>query len=266
MERPTVVDRTRPADGRRLLRAVLFDLDGVLETDDGIEEGAAGLLSELDAQAISWAIITNDIRESAYDRHRLLLRAGARLEPHLWLTPYDALEAALANASCQYPRFFGAPPPASHAWLRTPPALADSIVLGDVRGAQDEFETCSALASEGVPIFALQKNPHLMAVGQQVVDVGGYVATWEQRLGRKAQIVGKPAPSLYSLALHRLGAAPSEAVMISDSFHNDLCGALGVGIAGILVSKYALKDEIVAARKSCLVAADLTMVRSLLLR
>jgi len=264
VERPAAVDRTGPADDRRPFRAVLFDLDGVLETDDGIEDGAPGLLRELDAQAISWAIITNDIRDSAYDRNRLFSRAGTRLEPNLWLTPYDALKAALANASCRYPRFFGAPPPASHAWLRTPPALADSIILGDVRGAQDEFETCSALASEGVPIFALQKNPHLMAGGQQVVDVGGYVETWEQRLGRKAQIIGKPAPSLYTLALHRLAAAPGEAVMISDSFHNDLCGALRVGIAGILVSKYAVTDEIVAARRSCLVAADLAMVRSLL--
>lgn len=43
--------------------------------------------------------------------------------------------------------------------------------------------------------------------------------------------VNKPDPVIFEIALRAAGAAPSEAVMLGDSWENDVVGALGMGIA-----------------------------------
>ena len=51
-----------------------------------------------------------------------------------------------------------------------------------------------------------------------------------------AQIgVFKPAPAIFAAALERIGAAAGEAVMVGDSRHDDVEGALAAGLAGAVL-------------------------------
>jgi HAD superfamily hydrolase (TIGR01549 family) len=50
----------------------------------------------------------------------------------------------------------------------------------------------------------------------------------------------KPHPSIFETALTALGAAPSEAVMVGDSYEDDIEGARAVGIRAILVDRDGL--------------------------
>jgi putative hydrolase of the HAD superfamily len=45
--------------------------------------------------------------------------------------------------------------------------------------------------------------------------------------------VSKPDPRIFEIALARIGARPEEAVMIGDSWENDILGAQGAGIRGV---------------------------------
>jgi HAD superfamily hydrolase (TIGR01509 family) len=47
----------------------------------------------------------------------------------------------------------------------------------------------------------------------------------------------KPHPSIFTAALHGLGALPGEAVMVGDSISHDIAGALGIGMRGVLVAR-----------------------------
>ncbi len=245
-------------------KGVLFDLDGVLESEEGIVDGAVALLSDIRASETPFVIITNDIRDVAYERMGLLSEAGIQVDPKQWLTPYDVLRETLASLGCHSPHFFGARIPEKHGWLSSPPSRPDAIVLGDVRDAEDTFDLCSSLSAEGIPLLALQKNPRLLKNGQPVMDVGSYVKTWETRLGRRAVVIGKPGQAIYRAALRQLDCCAGQAVMISDSFHNDLGGALRAGIAGILVSQHSTPEDIAAAQGRCRIADDLTAVQSIL--
>lgn len=52
--------------------------------------------------------------------------------------------------------------------------------------------------------------------------------------------VNKPDPVIFEIALRAAGAAPSEAVMLGDSWENDVVGALGMGIAAAWLDRRGL--------------------------
>ncbi|HEU4863346.1 MAG TPA: HAD-IA family hydrolase [Candidatus Limnocylindria bacterium] len=52
--------------------------------------------------------------------------------------------------------------------------------------------------------------------------------------------VNKPDPAIFEIALRVAGAAPSEAVMLGDSWENDVVGALGMGIAAAWLDRRGL--------------------------
>ena len=47
----------------------------------------------------------------------------------------------------------------------------------------------------------------------------------------------KPHPSIFQSALEKVGAAPSEAVMVGDSLLHDIQGARSIGMRGVLVAR-----------------------------
>ncbi|MDO4691312.1 MAG: YjjG family noncanonical pyrimidine nucleotidase [Porphyromonadaceae bacterium] len=51
--------------------------------------------------------------------------------------------------------------------------------------------------------------------------------------------INKPAPEIFHIALERMGATPSESLMIGDSFSSDIAGASNAGIGSIWYNAYA---------------------------
>ncbi|HJP70916.1 MAG TPA: HAD family hydrolase [Candidatus Limnocylindria bacterium] len=52
--------------------------------------------------------------------------------------------------------------------------------------------------------------------------------------------VNKPDPAIFEIALRAAGVRPSEAVMLGDSWENDVVGAVGVGIAAAWLDRRGL--------------------------
>ena len=50
--------------------------------------------------------------------------------------------------------------------------------------------------------------------------------------------VSKPDPAIFSLALDRLGSTPGDAVMVGDSWENDIAGARAAGIRAIWFNRH----------------------------
>jgi len=53
--------------------------------------------------------------------------------------------------------------------------------------------------------------------------------------GKKGQIIGKPSPHFFSLALDDLKMSPENVVMIGDDIESDILGAQRMGIRSVLV-------------------------------
>ena len=226
------------------MQALLFDLDGVLYQGNRVLDGAV--------ETIQWC-----------ERRKI---------PHLFVTnttskPRSALVARLAamGLSVSAEQIF-TPPVAAHDYLMskgaTPVALfvreatredfagldilddaaesgAASVAIGDIGEAWD-FATLNRafrlLMSEPRPILvALGMSRYAQGDDGLVLDVAPFVKALEHAADCKAVVMGKPAQAFFDAAVHKLGTAPSDTVMIGDDIRGDVGGAQAAGIRGLLV-------------------------------
>ena len=126
-------------------------------------------------------------------------------------------------------------------------AEPNAVVLGDAGGAltYDGLNRAFRLLMEGGPLIAMGRNRYFREDSGLSLDAGPFTAALEYASGVKAEIVGKPDPEFFHLALSDIGCPPGEAVMIGDDVHDDVCGAVDAGLRGILVrtGKYRPGDE-----------------------
>jgi ribonucleotide monophosphatase NagD (HAD superfamily) len=60
-------------------------------------------------------------------------------------------------------------------------------------------------------------------------------------------VVGKPARPFFETILAAVGVEPSDAAMVGDDVESDIGGALGAGLAGILVRTGKYREDAVEA-------------------
>ena len=228
------------------LKGIIIDLDGVIENEQGLEEGAIELVQQLVRARVPWVILTNDIRSVCYERVKQLNSWGFAVQRQQFLTPYDALTKALAAKGLMRPLILGGELPAEFkgSWESVNP---DCVVLGDVSAVAEKLEHFTSLVRDGLPILALQRNAFLRSDGESVRDVGHYVAEWERRASITAEVIGKPGPYAYRVAIDVLRCDVQEVFMLSDSITNDLLGARNQGIRGLFMTKYASAKECLQA-------------------
>jgi HAD superfamily hydrolase (TIGR01458 family) len=122
----------------------------------------------------------------------------------------------------------------------------DFVIIGDL-GKNLNFElmnTALRILISGAELLALQKNPYLISDQGYTLDTGAVVAMLEFSSGKKSQIMGKPSPHFFALALDDLNLVPENVVMIGDDLESDIIGAQRMGIRGVLVNtcKYQPHD------------------------
>ncbi len=226
------------------MKAILFDLDGVLYTGESAIAGAADVI-------------------------RWCLDKGI---PHLFLTnttsrPRSALVDKLAGFDItSRPDDFITPPVAAIQWLRdhidgkialfVPDATRDefagfeqcdddaeagaqAVVIGDLGQAWD-FRTLNRafrllMHDPNTRLLALGMTRYWRAPDGLRLDVAPFVKALEHASGRDALVLGKPSEAFYESALHTLGQSAGNTVMIGDDIKGDIEGAQRAGIHGVLV-------------------------------
>ena len=68
------------------------------------------------------------------------------------------------------------------------------------------------------------------------IATGPIVKAIEYGSDKRATVIGKPSPLMFSIALKRAGCVKEEAVMIGDQLDTDVAGAARAGIDSILVT------------------------------
>ena len=87
----------------------------------------------------------------------------------------------------------------------------------------------------GAELVALQKNRYWLTEDGLSLDVGPFVAALEYATGCEALVVGKPRRGFFGHVLAELGVHARAAVMVGDDIESDIGGALGAGLAAVLV-------------------------------
>ncbi len=236
------------------MKAILFDLDGVLYQGDRIIEGAIDTLSWCEARGIPHLFVTNT---TSKPRRALVERLSG------------------LGISVSAERIF-APPVAARHYLSAlqdgePVALfvrdatredfdglallddsaetgAGSVVIGDL-GEAWSFATLNRafrlLMSESRPVLvALGMSRYAQGRDGLVLDVAPFVKALEHAADAQAVVMGKPAVAFFDAAVHELGVSSSETVMIGDDIRGDVGGAQKAGLHGVLVrtGKFRTRD------------------------
>jgi putative hydrolase of the HAD superfamily len=74
-------------------------------------------------------------------------------------------------------------------------------------------------------------------VQREKFDASGLAAFFKVAVVSGEEGIGKPDPRIFQLVLHRLGAKPSQAVMVGDSLYRDVQGAQSAGLKGIWLTR-----------------------------
>ena len=226
------------------MRALLFDLDGVLYQSDRVIKGAVDTLGWCERRAIPHLFLTNTSSSSRQSLIERLSVLGLSVTAERVLTPTIAARDYLARADLTPVALFVRD--ATRADLEGLTLLneraesgAGSVVVGDIGNAWD-FATLNRafrlLMAEPQPaLVALGMSRYAQAADGLVLDVAPFIKALEHAADCEAIVMGKPARGFFDAALEILGASASETVMVGDDLRSDVGGAQDAGITGVLV-------------------------------
>jgi HAD superfamily hydrolase (TIGR01458 family) len=115
----------------------------------------------------------------------------------------------------------------------------DWVVVGDL-GRGFGFEPLNEAfrwLRGGARLLALHKNPFWQPSPEEgwVLDAGAFVAALEYAAGVRADVVGKPSPEFFRLALRDMNLEPQQVLVVGDDVVADGRGAAAVGCRTALV-------------------------------
>ena len=207
-----------------MIRAVIFDLDGLLLDSESAWDGA---------------------RRALVAEHGLEWREGAT-------------EAMLGMSAPEWSRYvrdeLGVP--------LEPAEISDRVVANVLEGYErslpllDGAEAAVARLAERWPLgLASSSNKQVI---DRVMETSGWGAVFEVWVSSEEVERGKPAPDVFLEAARRLGVEPAEAAGIEDS-HNGILAARAAGLARVIAipnHEFPPGDDAIDAADAVLGALD----------
>jgi HAD superfamily hydrolase (TIGR01458 family) len=232
------------------VEALLLDLSGVVYVQDEAVPGAAEALARLREAGVPIRLVTNTTMRPRRAILERLDRLGIEADPSELLTP-----ATLARRRCQDAGYDSVALVVLDDLREDLEGLdesgdpVDAVIVGDLGDRWDYAVLNRAFRrlEGGAQLIALQKNRYWETAEGLSLDAGPFVAALEYATGREAEVVGKPSPAFFELALSDLGVAASAAAMVGDDVEADAGGALEAGIRAVLVRTGKYREEDVRA-------------------
>jgi HAD superfamily hydrolase (TIGR01450 family) len=233
------------ADGEALVAAhdaLLVDLDGVVYLGDHVIPAAGPTLDEARARGAAVVFVTNNASRTADDVAAGLTRLGVTASGADVLTSSmaaaDHLAASLSpNAAVLVVGGAGLRGPVAAAGLR-PVETAEADPAAVVQGWAPDL-TWALLAEGAVAIrrgarwVATNTDATLPSPRGPLPGNGAMVAAVRMATGADPEVVGKPAPTLFTSAAARVGSRTP--LVIGDRLDTDIAGAVAAGMPSLLV-------------------------------
>jgi len=230
------------------LRGVLLDLEGVLYQDGRAIDGARHVVAGLRDAGLGMRFLTNTT-----------IRPRAEVRARMQAMGFDAALDDIFSPAMAARRFLQ-DAGVSRIHLAAPEGLAEdfdgftlvdgdpeAVVIGDLH-TDFSWQRVNALYTMlrgGARLVALHKNRYCKRGDDLALDLGPFVAALEYAAGVEADVVGKPSPAFFAMALASLGLAAGDVVMVGDDIEADIGGAQGAGIRAVQVEtgKYSARDR-----------------------
>jgi phospholysine phosphohistidine inorganic pyrophosphate phosphatase len=230
------------------VEGLLLDLSGVIYVQDEAVPGAADSLERLRSEGIPIRLVTNTTMRPRSSILERLERLGIEADPAELLTP-----ATLAASRCAEAGYESVSLVVLDELREDLEGLeergdsVDAVIVGDLGDSWDYGVLNRAFRQlmDGAALIALQKNRYWETAEGLSLDAGPFVSALEYATGREAEVVGKPSPAFFELALGELGVSADRAAMVGDDVEADVGGAIDAGLAGILVRTGKYREDLV---------------------
>jgi 4-nitrophenyl phosphatase len=232
-------------------KAFLFDLDGCLRYGREPAPGAVPLLQTLRRLKKSILVLTNTSTKGSDELAQDLQRIGLNIAPAEIQTTFDAVgEHVRYRFGPTKVLCIGTPAlqerlrreghtvlPLSHC------REAKAVIVGHDREFNLERMVAAAKAvDQGAAFIALNLDIRMpVEGGDYTAAAGPFVAAVATLAYKQPEVLGKPSPAFFELALRRLRVAPQEAVMIGDNVETDITGGKAAGLFSILITASNVK-------------------------
>ncbi len=225
----------------REIDGLLLDIDGVLSISWEPIPGSIEAMDAFRRAGLPVCLITNTTTHTRAALADTLRTAGFDAEPERLVTAVTATAEHLRTAHPGAPVFVlsdgDARADMDGVTLVASPDDADVIVLG---GASEDFTYDAINRSfrrlmDGAALVAMHRNMYWKTAEDFELDAGAFVEGLEAAAGVAAVTCGKPSAAYFHAALAVLGVPVERAAMVGDDIVNDVEGARGAGLTGILV-------------------------------
>jgi len=230
------------------IKAILFDMDGVLYIGDDAIEDAGKSVRDIRATGFVIAGVTNTTTQPRRMIAEKLARLNIPIAQADIYTPAALAVQTIANKSAKlYVReslledFQGV-----HCSDNNP----DFIVMGDIGGEGYPPEILLEIfrfVMNGAKVLALHKNRFWQKPDGLHLDIGTFIASIEYATSTEAMILGKPSSNFFLGVCAALDVKPTEALMIGDDIESDIAGAHHAGLTTALVKTGKYRADFVAA-------------------
>jgi HAD superfamily hydrolase (TIGR01458 family) len=259
------VDAAGLRDALRGIRALLLDLDGVIVSAGKAVPGSVDAINELERRGTAYRIVTNTSLVSRRSLSQFAAKLGNEIPPERFQSALSASAAYAARAFAGQPLYvlssadakseFDGQHLLTHEEAAMPGARAAAVIIGD---SPEELSYANLnlafrLVHGGARLIGMHRNAWWLTPDGPTLDSGAYVTGLEFAAGVHAQIIGKPAPAFFSVAVDglRREAADrgdrlrrSEIAMVGDDVRTDVLAGQRAGLCGVLVptGKHGLDD------------------------
>lgn len=224
------------------IRAVLFDMDGVLYVGKQPLPGVPQMLDFLAETGRGFLCVTNNASMTSALFADKLAGMGVHVRPENILGSAEATAAWMADQV----KHRGAPDGKVYVMgmdglreslraygfeLTTDPFDATYCVSGAKFDLSYEDLADAALAIRNGARF-IGTNPDLTFPSErgQIPGAGALLALLEAATEVKPVVIGKPNAPMFELAMRRLHASPETTMMVGDRYDTDIAGALALGM------------------------------------
>jgi len=220
------------------IKGLLIDLDGVIYNDSQLIPGAKECIHWLRDKKIPFRFITNTTMKSRVTLQQKLRSFGIEvIKEEIFTTVYAAALYIKKSGKDKCHLLLLDDAKEEFQEFDQNAENPDFVVVGDL-GDNLSFETVNIAFQKllsGAELIALQKNRYWLSDKGYTLDAGAWVAMLEFAANKKGQIIGKPSPHFFALALNDLNLPPEHVVMIGDDIESDIIGANRMGMRGVLV-------------------------------
>jgi len=228
-----------------MIDAVLFDLSGVLYTDDDPIPSALQAIDRITASGMPVRYITNTTRSPSASILKKLEKMGFAIRKDEIFTAPLAVKKYLIEKNLS--PYLLIHPDLEIEFSDLKKDSFNSVVVGDAGTAftYENKNTAFRLLEQDCPLIAMGMNRYFREKDGLSLDAGSFIVALEYAANTQAVVIGKPSPWFFRTALQSVNCKAENAIMIGDDFEADVIGALDAGLQGILVKtgKYKTGDE-----------------------